>query len=101
MGWQYEGCGDQNSCPDRITPPLTGSRRLLDPDSLRYMMRWQPPVPASGWPVYDSGPEERAAERAEQERSRRHAERLKEQGSSTFLRAWIAEAGRQLGLKNR
>ena len=101
MGWQYEGCGDQNSCPDRITPPLTPQALgLLDPDSLQYMMRWQPPVPASGWPVFDSGPEERAAKRAEQERSRRHAERLKEQGPSAFLRAWIADAGRQLGLKN-
>ena len=80
-----------------LTPQALG---LLDPDSLQYMMRWQPPVPASGWPVYDSGPEERAAERAEQERNRQRAERLKEQGSSAFLRAWIAEAGRQLGLKN-
>ena len=101
MGWQYEGCGDQNSCPDRITPPLTPQALgLLDPDSLQYMMRWQPPVPASGWPVFDSGPEERAAERAEQERRLRHAARRMQQDPLVCLRAWIAEAGQQLGLKS-
>jgi hypothetical protein len=102
MGWQYDGGGgrDQNTCPYRITPPLDPDRHLLDEYSMQYMMRWQPPVPASGWPVFDSGPEERAAERAEQERRLRHAARRMQQDPVACLRAWIAEAGQQLGLKS-
>ena len=102
MGWQYDGGGgrDQNTCPYRITTPLDPDRHLLDEYSMQYMMRWQPPVPASGWPVFDSGPEERAAERAEQERRLRHAARRMQQDPLVCLRAWIAEAGQQLGLKS-
>lgn len=101
MGWQYEGAGgrDQNSCPYRITPPLDPDRHLIDPYRLRDMMAWQPPVPASGWPAFDSGPEERAAKRAEEERRLRQVGKLTERQRLAKLRAWVAEAGRQLGLK--
>jgi hypothetical protein len=105
MGWLYEGPmgKDQNSCPDRITPPLDPDRHLIDPYRLRDMMQWQPPVPVGGWPAFDSGPEERAAKRAEQERRLRQKAKQKakltERERAAKLRAWVAEAGRRLGLK--
>ena len=91
MSWERE---DLNGA--HITPPLDPDRHLIYEPSLQSMMQWQPPVPVSGWPAFDSGPEERE----ERERMLRLAAKRMKQDPVAALREWITIAGSQLGLKS-